>query len=55
MTLSSKYEMGQKVKTPFGDVGIVKGLWVDDSGTQKVFVQRNLNSDWFKENELEPA
>lgn len=46
------FSIDQKVKTVFGDVGIVKSLSLDDTACKKVWVMRSDNSTWFKEEEL---
>jgi len=46
------FSIDQKVKTVFGDVGIVKSLSLDDTVCKKVWVMRSDNSTWFKEEEL---
>jgi hypothetical protein len=46
------FSIDQKVKTVFGDVGIVKSLSLDDTACKKVYVMRSNDSAWFKEEEL---
>lgn len=46
------FSIDQKVKTVFGDIGIVKSLSLDDTACKKVWVMRSDNSTWFKEEEL---
>jgi hypothetical protein len=49
------FSIDQKVKTVFGDVGIVKMVALDDTACKKVYVMRSNDSSWFKEEELTPV
>lgn len=53
-TVNYLYNMDQKVKTPFGEEGIVSMLAYDDGGNQ-YFVKTAKSSDWFKEAHLTKA
>lgn len=46
-----KFNLNDKVLTPFGSMGIVKMLGIDGEGI-KYYVLTENNSDWFIENEL---
>jgi hypothetical protein len=46
------FSIDQRVKTPFGDIGIVRNLSLDDTSCKKVWVQREKSDSWFKEEEL---
>ncbi len=46
-----KFDIDQKVKTPFGDEGIITMLGYDDGGKQ-YYVKTAQNDQWFKENQL---
>ncbi len=48
-----KFDLEQKVKTVFGDTGIVEMCAIDDGPESKYFVKRSENSSWFKESELQ--
>ncbi len=50
MTINFKFEMDQKVKTPFED-GIIEMLGYDDGGV-KYYVTTKSNGAWYKEKEL---
>jgi hypothetical protein len=49
------FEIDQRVKTPFGDVGIVNMAALNDDKKQCYFIKRDVESKWFKETELESA
>ena len=49
--ISFKFDLDEKVKTPFGDEGFVCMLGFDEAGT-KAYVKTKDNSDWFKESQL---
>ena len=51
MDVHFKFNMDQRVITPFGEEGIVSMLGVDNGGNQ-YWVKAKSNSQWFKENEL---
>lgn len=53
-TATFKFVIDQKVKTPFGDVGLVSTAAVDDSGVV-YFVKTAAGGNWFKESQLEAA
>jgi hypothetical protein len=46
-----KYDIDQKVKTPFGEEGIVSMLGFDEAGNQ-YHVKTANDSQWFKEKQL---
>ena len=46
-----KYELEQKLTTPFDDVGIVQSRAQDDGGI-KYYLQTKLKGCWYKESEL---
>ena len=46
-----KFDMDQKVETPFGDIGIVTMLGFDEAGN-RYFIQTAKQSVWFKEDQL---
>lgn len=52
-TVEYVYKIDQKVKTPFGDVGIVSMLGFDDGGNQ-YFVKTATDGQWYKEKQLSP-
>lgn len=54
MKVEFKYEIDQKVKTFFGDVGIIELAAIDDKNLIKYYVQRSNDSQWFKESQLSP-
>lgn len=45
-------DLGEKVKTCFGDIGIVNMLGLDEGRLKKYHVKRNSDSQWFKRGEL---
>ena len=47
-----KFTPNQKVKTLFGDVGVVMLCGIDDSPFQKFFVQISTNCQWFNDEQL---
>lgn len=49
-----KFDLEQKVKTPFGDDGFVSMLAFDDGGKQ-YFVKTASDDKWFKESQLTAA
>jgi len=53
MEVTFKFELDQKVKTIFGDVGIIVTLAFDEGELIKYWVQRSTDSQWMKENQLE--
>lgn len=55
MHVEFMYDIDQKVKTCFGDVGIVRGVSLDDTREKKYWVMRSQDSAWFKETDLEPV
>lgn len=50
-TVEYKFDMDQKVRTPFGDEGIITMLAYDEGGN-KYYVQTASTSGWFKEGQL---
>lgn len=46
-----KFDIDDRVKTVFGDVGIIDNLGFDDAGV-RYWVKRSSESQWFKEAEL---
>ena len=54
MLVEFKFNIDQRVVTPFEEVGIVEMLGVDDGGN-KYFVITPTNSVWFKEEKLKSA
>ena len=51
MTVTFKFELDQRVITPFEEKGIVSCLGFDDGGNQ-YYVKTKSESQWFKEKEL---
>jgi len=51
-SVSFAFSLDQKVKTPFGDVGIVSTCGFDDSG-EVYYVKTATGGNWFKESQLE--
>lgn len=49
------FSPGQRVVTPWGDMGIVSDASVNEEGGKIYFVARNRESQWLKENVLRPA
>lgn len=49
------FDLGEKVKTCFGDIGIVNMLGLDEGRLRKYHVKRSSDSQWFKKEELELA
>lgn len=47
-----KFELNQRVETPFGEKGIVRMMGIDDGG-KKYFVLMKNNENWFQESELQ--
>lgn len=45
------FELDERVKTPFGDEGLVSMLGVDDGGNI-YYVKTKDSSNWFKEGQL---
>lgn len=54
MDVNFKFELDEKVKTVFGDNGIVVMCAIDDGGNT-YYVKVRHNSQWFKEAELQSA
>jgi len=53
MTIETKFDNGEIVKTHLGDRGIVAGFWIDDNNNLKVNVDLpGGESAWFKESQL---
>ena len=50
-TVVFKFDVDDKVVTPFGDTGIVSSLDFDTAGIQ-YYVQRDNGCLWFKEDQL---
>lgn len=55
MNVEFKFGLNQKVKTIFGDVGIVVTLAFDEGEIKKYWIQRCNDSQWMKEDQLEAA
>ncbi len=53
MEVTFKFELNQKVKTIFGDIGIITTLVFDEGEIIKYWVQRSSDSQWMKEDQLE--
>ena len=51
MEAKFKFNLDQRVVTPFGDVGIVSTCAVDDGGNT-YFVKTQAGGNWFKESQL---
>jgi hypothetical protein len=51
MNATFKYDLEQKITTPFGEAGIVKMCAVDEVGIQ-YYVKTAGGGNWFKEAEL---
>lgn len=52
-TVSFAFHLDQKVRTPFGEQGLVSMLAYDESG-KVYFVKTRSTSNWFKESQLQP-
>jgi len=52
-TITFPFAIGQKVKTVFGCIGIVRMLSIRDHDDTWVFIQFGETSSWFNEFELE--
>ena len=50
-TVHFMFDVGERVETCFDDIGIITMCGYDDAGI-KYYVQRDQNSDWFKEKDL---
>lgn len=50
-TVVFKFDLDERVATPFGGKGIISMLAVDDGGNI-YYVKTDKNSDWFKESQL---
>jgi len=50
--VSYKFSIDDRVKTPFGNPGIVTMLGLDDGGN-KYYVKTELDSQWYKERDLD--
>lgn len=53
-TVEYKYDLDEKVSTPFDQVGIVTMLGFDEGGNQYYVKTANTGS-WFKESQLSQA
>lgn len=51
MVVDFKFIIGQKVQTPFGDIGIIEMLGLDTDG-RRYYVLRSQEDKWFFENQL---
>ncbi|GAI74474.1 unnamed protein product [marine sediment metagenome] len=51
MKVEFKFEIGQYVKTIFGDFGIIESAAFDRSGKQ-YYIQRSGENKWFREDTL---
>jgi hypothetical protein len=51
MNTTFKFSLDQKIKTPFGEVGMVKMCAVDETGIN-YYVKTAGGGNWFKEAEL---
>jgi hypothetical protein len=49
-----KFDLDERVMTPFGQQGIIVMLGFDDGG-RKYYVQTSTNSDWYKESQIEES
>lgn len=47
-----KFDIDEKVTTPFGDAGIVAMCAIDDSGNLTYFVKTANDDKWIKEDQL---
>jgi hypothetical protein len=54
MEVTFKFTLDQQVKTPFGDLGVVSMLAVDDGGNQ-YYVKTATGGNWFKESQITAA
>lgn len=54
MQVEFRYAVGQEVRTPFGEAGIVRMIAVDREGKQ-CSVQTKSQHTWFPEEELSPV
>jgi len=52
MQVTFKFSPGQRVTTPFGDLGIVSTAGVDEAGTLSYFVKTATGGNWFNEDQL---
>jgi hypothetical protein len=52
MKVEFKFDINQKVKTVFGDIGFVQMCCIDDEKHIKYWVQRNQDSQWMKEKQI---
>ena len=52
MKVDFKFKVGQMVKTMFSDIGTIDMAAIDDSNTNKYYVKRSSESQWFKESQL---
>ena len=52
MNVEFKFEIDQKVKTIFGDMGVINMAGIDDAKENKYFVQWSSDSQWMKESQL---
>ena len=53
-TVQYEYDLDQKVKTPFGEEGLISMLAFDDGGNC-YYVKTAKDSNWFKEGQLSKA
>lgn len=51
MNVDFKFDIDQRVITPFGDEGLVSMAAIDGEG-QQYHVKTKRNSEWFKEDQL---
>ena len=52
--VSYRFNVDDRVVTPFGDTGIITMLGFDDGGNQ-YYVKTKLDSQWYKERDLIPG
>lgn len=54
MVITFAFSPGEKVKTPWGDMGIVEDCAVNLDGGLRYYVLRDENSKWFTADQLTP-
>ncbi len=52
-TVKFKYDMHQKVVTPFDAVGIIGMLGFDSDGVQ-YWIKTSTSDNWFRESDIKP-
>jgi len=54
-TVTFKYAPGERVASPFGDVGFISMAAIEENDTISYYVKGQYNSNWLTEDQLKPA